>query len=97
MSKTLNLSTTHGYPFTFIKSHPIDVVGYDAFVSVDFTRSAVPEVNLVGFTVSAHPQDRKTKYRVGDKVFIGDKTYELVCDKVKYIRNGDIKLVEIVK
>lgn len=101
----ITLSTKDGYSDTFLTSGSLTIVGHDAFISVDnptktyatgYKASGVPEVTLVGFTVSAHRQDPKPVINVGDQVTIDDKVYELVnVRNARYIGNGDLELVPV--
>ena len=94
MAQHITLSTVSGYPANFVRSEDLNIIGHDAFISINFLgESRNPVVTLVGFTVSAVPSKPKPVINVGDYVYIGDVTYELVCKKTRFPGNGDLTLV----
>lgn len=102
MSTTITLSTKPGYPTTYVASEVLNIEGIDAFISCDHSgrtyadgskASSGPEVTFIGITISGQPiEDKKTPIRIGDRVAIGDKEYQLLSSKAKYFGNGDVFL-----
>lgn len=105
MATQINLSTKAGYPYTYISSETFNIAGIDGYVFVDMsgkryatgqTATGLPEISLIGVTVSAHRQAPKPRLAVGEHLEIGGTVYEMVfTGRGKYPNNGDLKLVPV--
>lgn len=90
----ITLSTKDGYPNYYIVSEMINVEGYSAFISIDFSQSMNPRITLVVIMVSAHKETRYPSFKLGDKVTIGMTEYEIQGPD-RFLSNSNIKLVPV--
>lgn len=94
MVTDIKLSTTAGYPTTYISSEVYNIAGVDGSIYIDSARdengkpkyysaqgvyaSGVPEISLHGVMITATPQAPKPRLGIGEHVQIGNKVYEIV-------------------